>query len=151
MIVKLQAYQEKFLLSRKRYPCLIGGIATGKTYMGLLKMWRFCEKYADSLFMLVRKEYTDLRDSTLKDIYRYFSVEFDSNKEYKFPNGSVIMARHGAELAVLKNVNLSGFLIEQAEEFETEETFTFLRDRLRRENSQYRLILIIAIRVVADD
>jgi hypothetical protein len=144
MEIKLNPYQERFLLSRKRYPALIASIATGKTFLGLLKMWRFCEQWPDSLFMLVRKEYTDLRDSTLKDISRYFGVTFDSNKEYTFPNKSGIMARHADELAVLKNVNLSGFLIEQAEEFETDEAFTFLRDRLRRQNCPYRQGLVIA-------
>ena len=86
----------------------------------------------------MRKEYTDLRDSTLKDFTRYFNVEVNSNKEYKFKNGSVIMFRHGDEINVLKNINLSIFGIEQAEEFENEETFIFLRDRLRRDNSPLR-------------
>lgn len=144
MEIKLNPYQEEFLTCKKRFPALIASVATGKTFMGLLKIWKFCEKYPNSLVMIVRKEYTDLRDSTLKDIKNYFGVEFDSNKEYKFPNGSVVMARHGAELAVLKNVNLSAFLIEQAEEFENEETFVFLRDRLRRQSSPYRQGLIIA-------
>lgn len=144
MEIRLNKYQERFLRCKRRFPALIAAVGTGKTFVGLLKMWKFCEKYPDSLFMLVRKEYTDLRDSTLKDMRSYFGVDFDSNKEYRFPNGSVIMARHGAELAVLKNVNLSGFLIEQAEEFDDDEVFTFLRDRLRRQTSPYRQGLLIA-------
>jgi len=83
-------------------------------------------------------------NSTLKDVTRYFGVTVDSNKEYKFPNGSVVMFRHGAELNVLKNINLSIFGIEQAEEFVTEEVFIFLRDRLRRDNAPYRQGCIIA-------
>jgi hypothetical protein len=54
------------------------------------------------------------------------------------------MFRHGAELNVLKNINLSAAYIEQAEEFETEETFTFLRDRLRNQASPLRQCCIIA-------
>jgi hypothetical protein len=142
--VTTNPYQEGFLFSKKRFPAIIAAIGTGKTMFGLMKVWAFCEKYPKSLFMIVRKEYTDLRDSTLRDCLNYFGASFDSNKEYKFNNGSVIMARHGAELAVLKNVNLSGFLIEQAEEFETDEAFIFLRDRLRRQTSPYRQGLIIA-------
>jgi len=142
--VILNPYQEEFLFCKRRFPAMIASVGTGKTFMGLLKMWKFCEKYPNSLFMVVRKEYTDLRDSTLKDIKTYFGVDFDSNKEYRFGNGSIIMARHGAELAVLKNVNLSGFLMEQAEEFEDDTQFVFLRDRLRRQTSPYRQGLIIA-------
>jgi len=112
--------------------------------MLLWKIWNFCEKYPGSLALIVRKEYTDLHDSTLKDFERYFGKKADAHKEYHFPNGSAIMFRHGSELNVLKNINLSIVGIEQAEEFETEETFTFLRDRLRREGAPYRQLCIIA-------
>lgn len=122
----------------------MAGVATGKTYFALLKVWKYCLEFPQSLALVVRKEYTDLRDSTLKDFQRYFDVTVDMNKEYHFQNGSCIMFRHGAEMEVLKNLNLSIFMIEQAEEFENEEAFTFLRDRLRRENASYRQGIIIA-------
>lgn len=142
--VKLKAYQDHFLFSLERFPALIAGIGTGKTFMLLLKIWNFCEKYPNSLALIVRKEFSDLRDSTMKDFTTYFGVVADSNKEYHFPNGSVIMFRHGSEINVLKNINLSIAGIEQAEEFETEETFNFIRDRLRRKNAPYRQLCIIA-------
>ncbi len=143
-------YQHEFLISKKRYPAIISGIGTGKTLMMLLKIYKYCELYPDSLALIVRKEFTDLRDSTLKDFNTYFGSGVNTDKEYHFPNGSVIMFRHGGELSatnranVLKNINLSIFGIEQAEEFDTEEIFTFLRDRLRRQNAPYRQGIIIA-------
>lgn len=142
--IKLKLFQDKFLFSRKRFPAIVAGIGTGKTFMLLLKVWNYCEQYPNSLALIVRKEFSDLRDSTMKDFTRYFGVVADSNKEYHFPNGSVIMFRHASEVNVLKNVNLSIAAIEQAEEFETEETFTFIRDRLRRENGPYRQLCLIA-------
>jgi len=142
--IKLKPYQDEYLFSEKRFPCLKAAIGTGKTMMLLLKLWRFCEDYPNSLALIVRKEFTDLKDSTMKDFERYFNVTVGSNKDYKFPNGSLIMFRHGAEINVLKNVNLSIVGIEQAEEFETDETFHFLRDRLRREGSPYRQLCLIA-------
>lgn len=110
----------------------------------LLKIWKYCSEYPNSLALVVRKEFTDLRDSTLKDFKTYFGVDVDANKEYKFKNGSTIMFRHGGEIAVLKNMNLSIAGIEQAEEFENDETFTFIRDRLRRQNGPYRQLCLIA-------
>lgn len=80
----------------------------------------------------------------MKDCERYFSIKISSDKDVKFPNGSTIMFRHAAEIEVLKNINLSIFGIEQAEEFEDENTFTFLRDRLRRDNAPLRQGCIIA-------
>lgn len=142
--INLKKFQQDFLFSEKRFPCLKAGIGTGKTMMLLLKIWKFCEDYPNTLALIVRKEYTDLRDSTCKDFERYFQVSIDTNKEYHFKNGSAIMFRHGAELNVLRNINLTIAGIEQAEEFETDETFQFIRDRLRRDNAPYRQLCLIA-------
>lgn len=144
MEITLKKFQAEFLSSNKRFPAFVAAVGTGKTMMMLLKIWDYCEKYPNSLALIVRKEFTDLRDSTLKDFQTYFGAQADSDKEYHFENGSIIMFRHGAELNVLKNINLSIFGIEQAEEFETDEIFTFLRDRLRRQNAPYRQGCVIA-------
>ncbi len=144
ILIRPKIFQEKFLLSNKRYPALIAGVGTGKTYMLLLKIWKFCQDYPNTLALIVRKEYTDLHDSTMKDFIRYFGVTVNTEKEFHFQNGSTIMFRHAGEIEVLKNINLSIFGIEQAEEFETEEQFTFLRDRLRRDNAPLRQGCIIA-------
>ena len=144
MEIKLKPYQAEFLSCLKRFPAIIAAIGTGKTLLMLLKIWKYCKKYPNSLALIVRKEYTDLRDSTIKDFQTYFDVSVDNNKEYKFDNGSTIMFRHGDEMAVLKNMNLSIAGIEQAEEFGTDEVFVFIRDRLRRQNAPYRQLIVIA-------
>jgi len=142
--LNLKPYQDHFLFSNKRFPALIAGVGTGKTYMLLLKVFKFCEEYPGALCMVVRKEFTDLKDSTIKDFEKYFGVKVGSDKDYKFANGSIIMFRHAAEMNVLRNINLSMFAIEQAEEFENEETFNFLRDRLRNQASPIRQGVLIA-------
>jgi hypothetical protein len=143
-LIEALTFQKRFLDSEARYPAIVAGIGTGKTYMLLLKIWSFCQEYPNSLALIVRKEFTDLRDSTMRDFEKYFEVKISSEKDYKFPNGSIIMFRHAAEIEVLKNINLSIFGIEQAEEFEDETAFTFLRDRLRRDNAPLRQGCIIA-------
>lgn len=129
--ILLKQFQDEFLFSEKKFPSLISSVGTGKTFMLLLKAWKHMEKYPGSTALIVRKEYTDLRDSTIKDFRRYFGASVNSDKEYKDDKGSVIMFRHGDELDVLKNMSLSFVGIEQAEEFKTEEQFIYLRDRLR--------------------
>lgn len=142
--IKLNDYQAEFLQCKKRFPALISSIGTGKTFMLLLKCWLFCQEFPNSKALIVRQEFTDLRDSTMSDFENYFNVKVGSDKNFKFTNGSEIMFRHGAELNVLKNLNLNFIGIEQAEEFETADTFDFLRDRLRRQSSPYRQLCIIA-------
>ena len=133
--VTLNWYQDKYLFNDARFSCLIGGVGTGKTFSFLLKAWQYCQDNPKSLGLIIRKEFTDLRDSTIQDFEKYFNVKINrGNKEYEFPNGSKIMFRHGDmnDINVLKNINLSFFCIEQAEEYESADIFDFLRDRLRR-------------------
>jgi hypothetical protein len=114
---------------------MIAAVGTGKTFALLLKAWIHCKENNDALALIVRREYTDLRDSTMQDFETYFNVSINSqDKEYCFDNGSKVMFRHGdmADINVLKNINLSFIGIEQAEEYETADVFDFLRDRLRR-------------------
>jgi len=140
--ITLRPFQDDFLFSEKKFPCLCAGVGTGKTFMLLLKAWNHAEQYPGSVGLIVRNEFTDLRDSTVKDFKRYFHVDIDSNKEYKFPNGSVLLFRHGSELNTLKNMSLSFCAIEQAEEFIDEEQFTMLRDRLRHPIGTRQLSII---------
>lgn len=133
--IKLNWYQDQFLFAKERFSCLIAGVGTGKTFAFLLKAWQICQETPGTLGLIVRREYTDLRDSTIADFERYFNVKIkESTKEYEFANGSKIMFRHGdmTDINVLKNINLTFFGIEQAEEYESSAIFDFLRDRLRR-------------------
>lgn len=129
--IKLEPFHEAFLLSDARFPAFVAGIGTGKTYMLLLKAVRWCLTYPGALGVIVRNQFTDLHDSTLNDFKKYFGVDVDLHKEVIFENGSKLMFRHGSETAVLKNINLDFAGIEQAEEFEDDTQFNFLRDRLR--------------------
>lgn len=143
--LQLNPYQDRFLFSEKKFPCMKSSIGTGKTYMFLLKIWTYCKKYPGTTALIVRKEFTDLKDSTMRDFEKYFSVTIGSDKDYIMPNKSKIMFRHAAEIEVLKNINLGIAGIEQAEEFEDDTQFQFIRDRMRQNNgADVRPICIIA-------
>jgi len=94
--------------------------------------------------MIVRKQFTDLHDSTLADFTKYFGHTVDTHKEILMDNGSRIMFRHGAEIDVLKNINLDWCGIEQSEEFEDDKQFNFLRDRMRGKAGPYQQIALIS-------
>lgn len=145
MEIKLLPFQDTFLFSKKKFCCLCAGIGTGKTFMFLLKIFTYCEQYPGTTALIVRKEFTDLKDSTMRDFERYFNVKIGADKDYYLPNTSKIMFRHAAEIEVLKNINLGIAGIEQAEEFETDEQFQFIRDRLRQQNgADIRPLCVIA-------
>lgn len=131
--ISSKLYQFGFLTSLKRFPGIIAGWGTGKTMNAILKGYIHSHAFKNNLGLVVRKNFTDLRDSTLKDFERYTGLKVPQHtKEITFSNGSTIMFRHGDELSALQNVNLGWAYIEQAEEFDTDDTFQMLRGRARR-------------------
>lgn len=143
--IKEGMYQDRFLFSESKFPALIAAVGTGKTLCLLTKIYKYCEDHPGTSALIVRKEFTDLKDSTMKDFQNYFNCTIGSDKNYKMPGGSVIMFRHAAEIQVLKNINLGIAGIEQAEEFDDDTQFQFIRDRLRQQNgAKVRPLVIIA-------
>ena len=143
-VFNLEPFQSRFMLSRARYPAMVAAWATGKTMVALLKIYHLAEAYKNNICMVVRKKFTDLRDSTMKDFERYTGLRVKvGNKNVVLPNGSEIRFRHGDELSGLQNVNLGAWMIEQAEEFQSDKEFQLLRGRLRREGC-FRQGIVIA-------
>jgi hypothetical protein len=144
---KLNHYQQDFLDSTARFPCELTGVGTGKTFALLLKAWNHCTANPNALGMIVRKELTDLKDSTIKDFNTYFGTDLPPSKtQHKFDNGAELLFRHGNvnDVEALKNINLSFAGIEQAEEYDDDTVFNFLRDRLRRQGVNLRQLAVIA-------
>jgi hypothetical protein len=134
MEIKLKNYQDNFVFNPAQYPAMVSGWATGKTMSGIFRAMIYSELIPYNLGIIFRKEYTDLRDSTLKDFQQYTGRKANSHRDVDLDNGSSIMFRHLQELnkANLQNINLGWFFIEQAEELPTDEEFFLLWGRLRR-------------------
>lgn len=133
--INFEPKQAAFFESTARFPCFKASWGTGKTMTAIFKGILLSNIYKNNLGLIVRRKFTDLRDSTLKDFERYTGLKVPmSTKEVTIPGtNSVIMFRHGDELSGLQNVNLGWAYIEQAEEFDSTDEFDMLRGRLRRE------------------
>lgn len=138
----LKWWQGEFINSPARFPAMVASWGTGKTLCGILKAMKLSEMYPDNLGVIFRKEYTDLRDSTIKDFESYTGLKVSSQRDVVLPNGSTIMFRHLEELNNLQNINLGWFLIEQGEELDSDDNFMLLRGRLRRPGVQHAGIII---------
>lgn len=93
----------------------------------------YSEQIPNNLGIIFRKEYTDLRDSTVKDFEKYTGLNVDSQRNASVGDGSTIMFRHIEELHNIQNVNLGWFAIEQADELDSDREFFLLFGRLRRD------------------
>ena len=134
MKFKLTEKQTQFVGAFEQFPAYIAAIGTGKSTALIIKALFHSQESPGNLGVIVRKNFTDLRDSTIRDFETYtgFKVS-EQKKECTLPNGSAILFRHGDELPVLKNLNLGFFGIEQAEEFPDSTPWEFLKMRLRRQ------------------
>lgn len=132
--VEFTDFQSRFLLSKARFPAMVSAWGSGKTMTALAKGMALSVKYPNNLGLVLRKNFTDLRDSTMSDFEQYTGIKVKvQNKSVTLPNGSKILFHHADELAgVIQNINLGWFFIEQAEEFENDEVFEKLGGRLRR-------------------
>lgn len=92
----------------------------------------YSELIPNNLGIIFRKEYTDLRDSTVKDFEKYTNLKVGSQRDCTLPNKSCILFRHIEELHNIQNVNLGWYAIEQGDELDSDNEFFLLFGRLRR-------------------
>ena len=128
-------YQDKFIRSSKRYPCLAGAWATGKTLSAISRAELYSRLIPNNLGCIFRKTARSLNDSTLQDFQKYTGHKVNADRNFDYPNGSRVMFRHLDELQSInqQNINLGWFYIEQAEELDSDREFWMLIGRLRRD------------------
>ena len=132
--------QSKFKLSKDHFTCMKGTWGCGKSRVALMTANDECEEYPNNLYLIIRKEWVDLRDSTLHDWKDWIGRPVNGEKNVIYENGSILMFRHGEDLDALKNINLGGCLMVQAEEMD-EDDFWFINGRLRRKEGTRQLKL----------
>lgn len=130
--VTLKPFQDKFVFSKSKYPAMFSAWGTGKTLCLILRAMTYSRLIPNNLGVIFRKEYTDLRDSTVRDFENYTSIKVNSNRNVDLPNGSRVMFRHLEELNNIQNINLGWYAFEQGEELVTDKEFFLLWGRLRR-------------------
>lgn len=136
-VFRLIKPQAAFMRSNARFPAYVASWGTGKSLTLIGKGMALSNEFPNNLGIVFRKEFTDLRDSTIKDFEDYTGLRVNSSREVTLDNGSTIMFRHIEELNNIQNINLGWFGIEQAEELETDDQFFTLFGRLRRKGVRH--------------
>lgn len=140
-------HQSAFILAETPNPLLIdGGFGAAKTDALCCAAYLEAELHPNNLLLVGREHYTDLADSTIKSFFGLPWVTKTSENwnearaTYRHPNGSEILFRHLDDESGLKNLNLGGAYIDQAEEIAADR-FDLLLGRLRRPNSSRKMRL----------
>jgi hypothetical protein len=125
--------QDGFMFSEAKHPAFVASWGTGKSFTAIQRGLILSEESPGNLGVIFRRQFTDLRDSTLKDFELYTGIKINSDRSVTLANGSTILFRHLEEMhGTMQNMNLGWFWIEQAEELETDTQFFVLHGRLRR-------------------
>lgn len=112
----------------------LGSWRGGKTYAGCQEALKKSIIYPGNCGLIGRKDFTDLRDTTLKTFLEICPEDFIANynkteHHIKFVNGSEIYFRELKDGVGLGSLNLGWFYIDEAEEIE-EPIFERLKGRL---------------------
>lgn len=137
--IQLNQKQDEYIFSQAEFVCIKGTFGCGKSIAALLAANKECEEIPGNLYLILRKEYIDLKNSTIRDWNDWIQRPIIGN-EVRYENGSILIFAHGDDINSLKNANLGGVTMVQAEEM-TEEDFWFAKGRLRRKQGTRQLRL----------
>jgi hypothetical protein len=141
--VELNQYQDDFIFSTCRFPALFSAWGTGKTLAMIIKGLRLSEESPHNLGAIFRKEYTDLRASTMKDWYDYTGIPINEQKKEAKVGNSTVMFLHAKELDILNNINLGWAGVEQTDEIDNPDVFDKLDGRCRRNGVKQHCVMAI--------
>lgn len=129
-------FQFDYVYSKEKFPAMVSSWGTGKSLCLILRALLYAQEIPNNLIYILRREWVDLKDSTIKDFELYTGMTVGSDRNVTLPNKSTIMFRHIEELnragKNLQNINLGAYFFEQAEELPTDREFFILQGRLRR-------------------
>ena len=134
-----KAKQALFHQSEAKYRLYIGAWRAGKTYAGCQEALKKSYLYPNNCGLIGRKDFTDLRDTTIKTFFDICPPDFiksynKTEHHVIFQNGSEILFRELKDGTGLGSLDLGWFYIDEAEEVD-EGIFTRLQGRLSKKNA----------------
>lgn len=126
--------QALFHTSGAKYRLYIGAWRAGKTYAGCQEGLKQSILYPKNCGLIGRKDFTDLRDTTIKTFFEVVPEKFiysynKTEHHVVFVNGSEVYFRELKDGTGLGSLNLGWFYIDEAEEVQ-ESIFERLKGRL---------------------
>jgi len=133
-----QPKQANFHCSEAKYRLYIGAWRAGKTYAGCMEALKKSMLYPNNCGVIGRKDFTDLRETTLRTFLEICPQDFIANYNktehlVTCVNGSRIYFRELKDGTGLGSLNLGWFYMDEAEEVD-EAIFDRLKGRLSLRN-----------------
>jgi hypothetical protein len=145
-------WQDDFHASSARHKACVGGLGSGKTLAGCQELKQLGLEYPGSRWVIGRKLLPSLKDSIWRDFLAILPQEIvqaynKASMTITLKNGSEYWGRPLYDPEVFKSYQISGFLIEEANEVE-KDIYDRLKDRMRqllpdRTRPRYTSILLL--------
>lgn len=131
--------QKQFFEAGPQPTLFMGGVGSGKTYVGILKMLYLLDRYPGSRGAIVRQRFQQLKKTTAATLWKMLPKDRiarrnDNEGTLKLTNGSEILMVHldkPDSIANLKSMELNFAYVDQAEDI-TAEAWDTLYERLGR-------------------
>tara|TARA_Y100000310_G_scaffold277259_1_gene294892 strand:- start:1458 stop:2765 length:1308 start_codon:yes stop_codon:yes gene_type:complete len=134
--------QREFIESDKPFSAFIGGVGSGKTQGGAIKLLVALGNNPGSLWMVTAPTYPMLKDSTLRTVLELFPEAYYTmhvgEMRLEFANGAEVLFRSTDDPERLRGPNLSGVWMDEAAR-SSGEAFKILQGRLRQEGARHQL------------
>lgn len=125
-------------LSLSRTKIVRGGLGSGKTRWACEHIYNLGIQYPGSLHLIGRRDLTVLRDTTMKEFLEFVVRpetvhSFNSNENSLYlKNSSQFIFRDTKDKSKVKSLQLTSWMIDEADENEDDGIWSFLDDRLRQ-------------------
>jgi hypothetical protein len=133
-------------LSLARTKIVRGGLGSGKTRWACEQVNNLCLNYPGSLHLVGRKDLTSLKTTTQKEFLEFVArpqtidtFHVNDNILY-YKNGSQVLFRESKDKMKVKSLQLTSYLLDEADENQDPDFYEFLDDRLRQQFPTGRFI-----------
>lgn len=137
--VTLWPTQQEFFNAGPQPLLFMGGVGSGKSYIGIMKMLALLDQYPGSRGAIVRQRFQQLKKTTAATLWKLLPVEFvarrnDNDGILKLRNGSELLLLHldkAESINNLKSLELNFAYVDQLEDVSADAWDTLL-ERLGR-------------------
>lgn len=132
-------------MSKKQFKAYFGGFGSGKSRWLCYEVLMQCLQHPKNYYVVLRRTYTELKDTILKDFLDYCPANViknynKSDLSFDLVTGSRIIFRSFDGIGKILSLNIGGFAVDQAEEI-PEDYFLALASRCRKKGVPHHGLL----------
>jgi len=116
--IKLLPHQKEFITSKIKYPAIVGGVGSGKSFCGCAFSTINIQRSPESIGLIAANSYPQLMDSTMPAVFDFFDLtgipySFHKTQKILTVYGTTILCRSLDKYDFLRGLQLGWFWIDE--------------------------------------